>query len=259
LLQKRPESFSGRFFLKKRHADSWASHLAHFGTRPFDFPLASPSGNSTLFRAVPDHLPQSFTLQIPDRPFAAYIFDCDGTLADTMPTHYRAWCRALGTHAEQFSEALFYELGGMPTARIVEILNERHSLDLPVAETVAQKEAFFLELSPEIAAIEPVVAIAKELHGRKPMAVASGGHRRIVMNTLAALGIATLFDVVITAEDYREGKPSPEPFLEAARRLGVAPASCLVFEDTATGIAAATAAGMQSILVPAPSRVPLPK
>jgi len=201
----------------------------------------------------------SFAIEIPAGEFAAYIFDCDGTLADTMPTHYRAWCRALGDHAEQFSEALFYELGGTPTARIVEILNERHGLTLPVDETVAQKEALFLELSPEIAAIEPVVAIAKRLHGQKPMAVASGGHRRIVMNTLAALGIATLFDVVITAEDYREGKPAPDPFLEAARRLGVAPASCLVFEDTATGIAAATAAGMQSVLVPAPARSPSAK
>jgi HAD superfamily hydrolase (TIGR01509 family) len=198
----------------------------------------------------------SSQLQIPEGPFAAYIFDCDGTLADTMPTHYRAWCAALGTHAEQFPEALFYEFGGMPTARIVEVLNARHGLDLPVAETVARKEAFFLELSPEIAAIEPVVAIAKSFHGRKPMAVASGGHRRIVMNTLAALGIASLFDVVVTAEDYQRGKPAPDPFLEAARRLGVPPAGCLVFEDTATGIAAASAAGMQSVLVPPPARLP---
>jgi beta-phosphoglucomutase-like phosphatase (HAD superfamily) len=77
----------------------------------------------------------SFAIQIPAGEFAAYIFDCDGTLADTMPTHYRAWCRALGKHAGQFPEALFYELGGAPTARIVEILNERHGLNLPVEET----------------------------------------------------------------------------------------------------------------------------
>jgi HAD superfamily hydrolase (TIGR01509 family) len=189
-------------------------------------------------------------LTLPPGEFDAYIFDCDGTLADTMPTHYKAWTTALGEHARDFPEALFYELGGVPTARIVEILNERHGHTLPVHETVEIKEAIFLEMSHEIAAIEPVVALARKYHGVKPLAVASGGHRRIVMNTLRALGIADLFQAIVCAEDYQRGKPSPDPFLEAALRLGVAPERCLVFEDTATGIAAATAAGMQSVLVP---------
>lgn len=194
-------------------------------------------------------------LELPPGEFSAFIFDCDGTLADTMPTHYRAWCSALGAHADKFPEALFYELGGVPTTRIVELLNERHGLALPTAETVAHKEAVFLELSPGIAAIEPVVALARQFAGEgKPMAVASGGHRRIVLNTLRALGIADLFQAVVTAEDYQRGKPAPDPFLEAARRLGVAPEECLVFEDTQTGIAAATAAGMKSVLVPPPAR-----
>ncbi len=195
-----------------------------------------------------------FPLELPPGDFAAYIFDCDGTLADTMPTHYRAWQEALGEHAANFSEAMFYELGGVPTSRIVEIMNERHGLSLPVEATVEHKESVFLKLSPEIAAIEPVVAIAKAFAGRKPMAVASGGHRRIVLNTLRALGIVELFDTIVTAEDYRRGKPAPDPFLEAAMRLGVAPEQCLVFEDTATGIAAAKAAGMQFVLVPPPRR-----
>jgi beta-phosphoglucomutase-like phosphatase (HAD superfamily) len=195
-----------------------------------------------------------FPLELPPGDFAAYIFDCDGTLADTMPTHYRAWQTALGEHAQNFPEAMFYELGGVPTSRIVEILNERHGFNLPVEETVAHKESIFLALSPEIAAIEPVVSLARRFHGVKPLAVASGGHRRIVMNTLRALGIVDLFQAIVTAEDYQRGKPWPDPFLEAALRLDVPPQQCLVFEDTATGIAAATAAGMQSVLVPPPSR-----
>jgi HAD superfamily hydrolase (TIGR01509 family) len=204
---------------------------------------------------VPDN-PSSPSITLPAGDFDAYIFDCDGTLADTMPSHYRAWCAALGEHAQQFPEAMFYELGGVPTARIVEILNERHGFALPIEETIARKEAIFLQLSPAVAAIEPVVALAKQFHGHKPMAVASGGHRRIVMKTLAALGIADLFNVVIASEDYQRGKPAPDPYLEAARRLGVAPEKCLVFEDSATGIAAASAAGMQSVLVPPPERSP---
>jgi HAD superfamily hydrolase (TIGR01509 family) len=196
----------------------------------------------------------SLTLQLPAGEFDAYIFDCDGTLADTMPTHYKAWLGALGKFAGSFPEAMFYELGGTPTARIVEILNERHGHSLPVDETVAHKEALFLEMSHEVAAIEPVVALARKYHGQKPLAVASGGHRRIVMNTLRALGIVELFQAIVCSEDYQRGKPSPDPFLEAALRLDVAPERCLVFEDTATGIAAATAAGMQSVLVPPPKR-----
>jgi HAD superfamily hydrolase (TIGR01509 family) len=196
----------------------------------------------------------TFTLTLPPGDFAAYIFDCDGTLADTMPTHYRAWQIALGENARDFPEAMFYELGGVPTGRIVEILNERHGYHMPVDSTVDHKEGLFLEMSHEIAAIEPVVALAKKYHGLKPLAVASGGHRRIVMNTLRALGIADLFQAIVCSEDYQRGKPAPDPFLEAALRLDVAPEQCLVFEDTATGIAAATAAGMQSVLVP-----PLPR
>jgi len=210
---------------------------------------------SIISRPVTAQQPHfGFPLELPPGDFSAYIFDCDGTLADTMPTHYRAWQTALGAHAENFPEAMFYELGGVPTARIVEILNERHGLALPVDKTVAHKESIFLELSPQIAAIEPVVELAKRFHGVKPLAVASGGHRRIVMSTLRALGIVDLFKAIVCAEDYQRGKPSPDPFLEAALRLDVSPEHCLVFEDTATGIAAATAAGMQSVLVPAPRR-----
>jgi len=193
-------------------------------------------------------------LILPPGEFAAFIFDCDGTLADTMPTHYKAWQFALGADAEKFPEAMFYELGGVKTSHVVEILNERHGLALPVEDTVNRKEAKFLALSSEVAAIEPVVALARQYHGVKPLAVASGGHRRIVTTTLRALGIMDLFSAIVTAEDYRRGKPAPDPFLEAALRLGVAPERCLVFEDTVTGIAAATAAGMQSVLVPPPVR-----
>ena len=193
-------------------------------------------------------------LAIPPGDFAAYIFDCDGTLADTMPAHYRAWCAALGEHARHFPESLFYELGGVPTARIVELLNERHGTALPAAATAAHKDALFLTMSHHLEPIEPVLDFARRQHGRRPLAVASGGHRQIVMNTLHTLGIADLFDAIVCSEDCQRGKPAPDPFLEAARRLGVPPGRCLVFEDTTTGIAAANAAGMQSVLVPPPPR-----
>lgn len=193
-------------------------------------------------------------IKIPEGNFAAYIFDCDGTLGDTMPLHYSAWCAALKEHDCDFPEAQFYELGGVPTERIVEILNERHGYHMPVKETAQYKEEIYLRGIEQIAPIEPVVAIVHEVYGKLPIGVASGGHRHIVRRTLSCLGILEKFDTVVCAEDYRQGKPHPDPFLTAAERLGVLPEKCLVFEDTNTGVQAARAAGMSWVLVPPPQR-----
>jgi HAD superfamily hydrolase (TIGR01509 family) len=171
-----------------------------------------------------------------------------------MPLHYSAWCAALKEHDCDFPEAQFYELGGTPTERIVEILNERHGYQMPVKETARYKEELYLKGIEQIVPIEPVVAIVKEVYGRLPIAVASGGHRYVVTRTLSCLGILDKFDTIVCAEDYRQGKPHPDPFLTAAYRLGVVPERCLVFEDTKAGIQAARSAGMQWVLVPPPLR-----
>jgi len=194
-------------------------------------------------------------LEIPARsngqPYEAYIFDCDGTLADTMPLHYRGWQRLVADYGATFSEDLFYSLGGTPTERILEILRDEHGLKIVDVPSVARrKEEYFLEMLHEVKPIDAVVAIAREAHGRLPMAVASGGLRRYVELTLDFIGIRTLFDTVVCFEDCARAKPFPDPFLEAARRLGVAPEGALVFEDSHLGVEAATAAGMQYVFVP---------
>ena len=193
-------------------------------------------------------------LLLPEGDFEAYIFDCDGTLADTMPLHYRAWVAALKEHACNFPEALFYEMGGIPTEKIVELLNERCGTSLPPRETALKKEDIYVKMIPEILPIEPVVALVNQYHGSHPMAVASGGFTRVVRQTLTALGIVDKFNAIVGAEDYKNGKPAPDPFLEAAWRLNVPPEKCLVFEDTQIGIEAAKAAGMKWVLVPPPIR-----
>ena len=189
-------------------------------------------------------------LDIPAGEFAAYIFDCDGTLADTMPLHYRAWVQAVTEQGHHFPEDLFYSLGGVPAEGVVEELNRRFGWSMSVAETAVYKEGLFEKLIPQVKPIVPVVEFMRGVLGKAPVAVASGGLKSLVMKTLEALGIHAHFDAVVTYEDVVHGKPAPDTYLEAARRMGVEPARCLVFEDTPLGIQAATAAGMQSVLVP---------
>ena len=190
-------------------------------------------------------------LQLPERSFNGYIFDCDGTLADTMPLHYRAWRRMVEENGGHFPEELFYSLGGVPTETIIEQLRDEHSFQAAdVAKLAHLKEEYYAELITEVQPIEPVLEIARRLHGTAPLAVASGGYRRYIEMTLDAIGIRHLFDAVVCAEDYQRGKPFPDPFLEAARRLNVPPVDCLVFEDSPGGVQAAEAAGMQCVFVP---------
>ena len=193
-------------------------------------------------------------LDIPTRDFAGYIFDCDGTIADTMPFHYRAWSTAMTEEGGQFPENLFYQWGGMPTPVIVAKLNAIYGLQMDVDEVVRRKEAAYLASVHEVGPVVPVLEFARKLEGKKPMAIASGGHRELVEATLNALEIFGMFDAVVCAEDYERGKPAPDPFLEAARRLGVAPGDCLVFEDSPTGVEAAEAAGMECVFVPTAER-----
>jgi beta-phosphoglucomutase family hydrolase len=190
-------------------------------------------------------------LVIPSRDFGGYIFDCDGTLADTMPLHYRAWTRIVAELGGSFPEELFYQLGGKPTAQILRLLRDERGLKVgDVQKAAERKEEYFLEMIHEVKPIEAVLQIVRRWYGIKPLAVASGGFRRQIEQTLDALGIRSLFNAVVCVEDYARGKPFPDPFLEAARRLNVLPTACLVFEDSPLGVQAAEAAGMQCVFVP---------
>jgi beta-phosphoglucomutase family hydrolase len=175
------------------------------------------------------------------------VFDCDGTIADTMPLHYEAWTAALKEHRVEFSEAMFYELAGVPTARIIELLNERHGHAMPVQETADYKETLYQRLIPRVVPIEPVVLLVKEYAGRLPMAVATGATQAIARKTLGSLGLLEYFQAVVTADDVEHGKPAPDIFLESARRIGVPPESCYAFEDAELGLQSARAAGMTAI------------
>jgi HAD superfamily hydrolase (TIGR01509 family) len=191
-------------------------------------------------------------LQLPPGPFQAYLFDCDGTIADSMPLHYIAWKKALSEWNCAFDENLFYAWGGRPIAEIIASLNEKNGLSMPV-ETVAQRrEQLYYQLLPQLTVVPEVLEHIEAQHGRIPFAVVSGSTRESVVASLNALKILDRFETLVCAGDYKKSKPDPEAFLLAAAKLAIAPEACLVFEDTEMGIQAATAAGMDSVKIPPP-------
>lgn len=175
------------------------------------------------------------------------IFDCDGTIVDTMPLHYQAWTAALREYGREFPEPLFYELAGIPTIRILEMFNEKYGYQLPVLEAAQRKESLAEKLIPQALPIAPVVGVIRRYADKLPMAVASGTTRHLCSTILSRLGLMELFKAIVTAEDVEHGKPAPDIFLEAARRIGVSPAECLVYEDADLGLEAARAAGMTAV------------
>ncbi len=191
-------------------------------------------------------------LKLPPGSFSAYLFDCDGTITDSMPLHYIAWQKALGQWNCTFDEDLFYALGGMPTDQIVRLLNERQGLRMPVEAVTQEKEKRFFELLPQLKVVPEVLEHIEAQHGRIPFAVVSGGSREAVTASLSLVNLLDRFNTLVCSEDYAKPKPDPEAYLVAAARLEVPPEACLVFEDTDMGIRAATAAGMPSVKVPAP-------
>jgi HAD superfamily hydrolase (TIGR01509 family) len=177
----------------------------------------------------------------------ALLFDCDGTLADTMPAHYVAWRHVTEMHGIVFDEDRFYSLGGRPSREIVALLAREVGIEIDIDQAAHLKEQSFLGQLGEILPIDPVVEVVLRSRGRVPMAVVTGGYQHICRQILAHCGIADCFDTIVASEDTARHKPDPDPFLEAARRLGVRPERCVVWEDSDLGIAAAKAAGMEWI------------
>ncbi len=188
-------------------------------------------------------------LTLPEGIFRAYLFDLDGTIADTMPLHFVAWTAAVEEAGGTFPKSLFYELAGMPIVQVVERLNQTFGYTLDPMVVAHRKEALYLQMLDQVNPIASVLAQINLQFGRIPLAVVSGSPRDSIVRTLNAIGLLDHFDTLVGAEDYTHGKPHPEPFLVAAHRLDVEPQHCLVFEDADAGIRSAEAAGMKWVRV----------
>ncbi len=177
----------------------------------------------------------------------ALIFDCDGTLTDSMTAHYHAWCSALTEWGMTLDQQRFLSHSGTPSRRVIPMLAAEQGIELDFEKANDAKEAAFLDSLHLLRPIESVVEIAKTHRGKMPMAVASGGVRELVHKQLIQIGVIEWFDTIVTAEDTERHKPDPDVFLEAAKRLGVAPKQCRVYEDGDPGIEAARRAGMECV------------
>lgn len=182
------------------------------------------------------------------RRIDALIFDFDGTLADTMFFHWKAWEIVARRHGIKLDQKRLYSMGGIPSRDILIILRREQSLpDLDIEAAAKEKEAEYVRMMGKVRLIEPIASIARENRGKLPMAIATGGHRSIMETILPQLGIQDWFQAVVTSQDVTRQKPAPDIFLEAARRLGVEPQYCRGYEDTDLGLEGIRAAGMEAV------------
>jgi len=175
------------------------------------------------------------------------IFDCDGTIVDTMPIHYAAWSSTTAKHGLVFPEDRFYALGGVSPFEVLRMLSEEQGIEIDSETVTFQKEARYMELIGDAAEIPEVMKIVRESHGKIPMAIASGGTHETVEGILKHCGIQHYFNAIVTSQDVVNSKPAPDTFLEAAKRINVAPEKCRAYEDADMGIKAILAAGMEPV------------
>ncbi|RAJ29557.1 HAD family hydrolase [Pedobacter cryoconitis] len=182
--------------------------------------------------------------------YEAFLYDCDGTLADNMPAHTETYVAIAKQYNVDMDPAIIDELAGWPILNVVEELNLRYQADMDPAEFTARKaKLYFEEYLQKALPITYVVEHLKANAGKVRIAVVSGGDRRAVQHTLDVVGVSDYVEAMVCAGETPRGKPFADPFLKAAELLGVDPKKCLVFEDGKPGTDAAEAAGMHWVRI----------
>jgi HAD superfamily hydrolase (TIGR01509 family) len=186
---------------------------------------------------------------------AAVIFDMDGVLIDSEPIHFEASRQLLAGYAVVHSPHVEGDLVGRTEHEVFRALKARYRLAVDEAELAAGWVTRVLALLA--GPLTPMAGVPGVLHALRDagvrLALASSSAPPIVAATLKGLGVAELFEFTVSGHEVTRGKPSPDIFLEALRRLGLPPDACLVVEDSSNGLMAAVAAGIRCVAVPCPS------
>lgn len=183
----------------------------------------------------------------------AVIFDLDGTLVDSEPNYFEASRAVLARHGvRDFGWDDHLRFVGIGTRETLEALRREYRLDVPVDELLAETNRAYLELAgTRTEAFPRMRAYVERLYtAGVPLAVASGSSLRTIEAVLKCVGLTDRFAAVVSAEEVACGKPEPDVFLEAARRLDAEPGWCVVVEDAPPGAEAAHRAGMRCVGVP---------
>ena len=176
--------------------------------------------------------------------FAALLFDCDGTLADTADLHHYAIAAAVKSLGHEMPKHWYLDRVGLSLDQLLKEFKNLCGVLLDRKDLSPLEEEIYCRNTSMIREIEAVASIVRNNAGKLPMAVVSSSTRRMVMATLEALQLTPYFSTVITLEDIENPKPAPDGFLKAAQSLGIDPSRCLVFEDSQHGLDAARRANM---------------
>lgn len=189
-------------------------------------------------------------LAMTEGKYKAFLYDCDGTLADNMNLHKAAYVQTASRYGIQLNPAIITELAGWPTVNVSAEISRRYGIAFDAMRFAEEKSALYYDSF--IGHTQPIEFVTRHLQehaGKVHIGIVSGGRPRTVKKTLEVLGLLQYVEVIIGAGDTKRGKPFPDPFLAAANMLGVAPETCMVFEDGQPGVDAAIAAGMDWVRI----------
>ncbi|HEX8313733.1 MAG TPA: HAD family phosphatase [Flavisolibacter sp.] len=188
--------------------------------------------------------------KLTEGPYKAFLYDCDGTLADNMHSHKAAFVKVAARHNIDLDDSIIDELAGWPTVLVAEEITKRYNVTFDTTDFAKQKSSVYVEeFIGQTLPIDFVVEHLKNHVGKVKIGVVSGGSRSTVTKTLGVIGVDKYLDVLVCAGETERGKPYPDPFLKAANALGAEPHECIVFEDGEPGVEAAERAGMKWVRI----------
>jgi len=181
--------------------------------------------------------------------YDGFVFDMDGTLVDSMPLHLAGWEKASEIFDFQYSPDWFYNLGGVPSRKIAELIEKEQDIKLDIDAVTKTKSDYFLTVIDRVTPFPAMKALVHALSSHSPMAIGTGSIRKNAETMLQHSGLRQYFQILTTADDVVHHKPNPDTFLLSAAKMDLKPSRCLVFEDTEIGLEAAKNAGMDCVLI----------